>query len=192
MDNTHLAQPSGLTDTGCEGEGIGMLAADGGEVTTQLSEPIPEEEETDLLIGDEGEGNTHEAQLSGTVVITGQEVETGHSGGGEPVNIDFREIDYEDMAKVDEVCRNGCGCSINCAMQFSANHYLLTRSHAQQMHRKELDMVLMGQVMAFTFCSQAPQNSTKHRHHLKNRERNTAILFHNGLRVCKKNIIVPA
>ena len=68
--------------------------------------------------------------------MTGQEVEAGRSGG-EPVNIDFREIDYEDMAKVGEFCRNGCGCSIYCAMQFSAKHYLLTRSNAQQMHRKE-------------------------------------------------------
>ena len=138
---------------------------------------------TDTGSGDEG---------TGMLTVDGGEVTTQPSGsvpGREPVNIDFREIDYEDTAKVDEFCRNGCGCSMNCGMQFSVKHYLLTRSNAQQMYRKELDMALMGQVMAFTFCSQVPQNSTKHRHQLKNREKNSAMYFHNGLRICKKTFL---
>ena len=113
--------------------------------------------------------------------MSGQEVVNGHNGG-EPVNIDFREMDYGDRAKVNDFCRNRCGCSVNFAMQFSVKHYLLTRFNAQQMHQKELDMALMGKVMAFTFCSQVPQNS--YRHQPKKRERNSYI-FHNGLQVCR-------
>ena len=82
-------------------------------------------------------------------------------GRREPVPIEFRDIDYEDTVRVDEFCENGCGCSTNCAMQFSMKQYLITCSNAQQMHRKNLDMALMGQVMAFTFCSDVPQNTTK-------------------------------
>ena len=80
-------------------------------------------------------------------------------------NIDFREIDNEETAKMDGFCRNECGCSMNCAMQFSAKHYLLTCSNPQQMHRNELDIALMGPVMPFIVCSQAPQNSTEHGHY---------------------------
>ena len=73
-----------------------------------------------MLIGEGGEGNTHKVQLSGSVDVSGQEVANGHSGG-ESMNNDCREIDYEDRAKVDDFCRNGWGCSVNCAMQFSHN-----------------------------------------------------------------------
>ena len=110
-------------------------SADGGEVTTQpllTTNHVPRGEGTVVPIGDGGEGNTHEAQVSGTVDVSGQEVANGHSGG-EPVNIDFREMDYEDRVKVVVFCRNGCGCSVNCAMQFSMKHYLLTHFNAQQM-----------------------------------------------------------
>ena len=65
-------------------------------------------------------------------------------------------------------------------------HLLSHRSNAQQLERKELDMAVMGQVMAFTFCSQVPQNISKHRHQVKQRERNASAFYHIGLRVCKR------
>ena len=49
--------------------------------------------------------------------------------------------------------------------------------------------VVMGQVMAFTFCSQVPQNISKHRHQVKQRERNASAFYHNGLRVCKRTFL---
>ena len=110
----------------------------------------------------------------GTVAVSGHQ------------DVEFRDIDVE---KVDVFCRTGCGSSINYATNFLMMHFLLTRGNAQQMHRKELDMAIMGQVMAFTFCSEVPQNSTKHRHRLKKRERNTSLFFHNGVQA---NISVSA
>ena len=86
------------------------------------------------------------------------------------------------MEKVEEFCRGGCGCSTNCASAFTQKHYLATRGNAQQLERKELDMAVMGQVMA---CSQVPQKISKHRHQVKQRERNASAFYHNGLRVCK-------
>ena len=88
-----------------------------------------------------------------------------------------------------EFCRGGCGCSTNCASAFTQKHYLATRGNAQQLERKELDMAVMGQVMAFTFCSQVPQNISKHRHQVKQRERNASAFYHNGLRVCKRTFL---
>ena len=78
---------------------------------------------------------------------------------------------------------------MKCATQFSLKHFLSTRANAQQMSRNDLDMAIMGQVMAFTFCNDVPQNSTRHRHQLKQRERNKSLFFHNGLRVCKKTFL---
>ena len=100
------------------------------------------------------------------------------------VPTEFREIDFRDAEKVEEFCRGGCGCLTNCASAFTQKHYLATRGNAQQLERKELDMAVMGQVMAFTFCSQVPQNISKHRHQVKQRERDAAAFYHNGLRVC--------
>ena len=50
----------------------------------------------------------------------------------------FRDIYLADVEKVDEFCKTGCGCSMNCATNFSMKHFLLTRGNAQQMHRKEV------------------------------------------------------
>ena len=105
------------------------------------------------------------------------------------VPTEFREIDFRDVEKVEEFCRGGCGCSTNCASAFTQKHYLATRGNAQQLERKELDMAVMGQVMAFTFCSQVPQNISKHRHQVKQRERNASAFYHNGLRVCKRTLL---
>ena len=102
---------------------------------------------------------------------------------------EFREIDFREVEKVEEFCRGGCGCSTNCASAFTKKHYLATRANAQQLERKELDMVVMGQVMAFTFCSQVPQNISKHRYQVKQRERNASAFYHNGLRVCKRTFL---
>ena len=44
-----------------------------------------------------------------------------------------------------------------------------------------VDMAVMGQVMAFTFCSQVPQNISKHRHQVKQREQNASAFYHNGV-----------
>ena len=138
--------------------------------------------------GDTGEGMVEDNEGGGTAedegtVAHGPVVVSGHH------NVEFRDIDFADVEKVDEFCKTGCGCSMNCERNFSMKHFLLTRGNAQQMHRKELDMAIMGQIMAFTFCSEVPQNSTKHRHQLKKRERNTSLFFHNGIQVCKQTFL---
>ena len=60
------------------------------------------------------------------------------------VRTEFRDIDFRDVEKVEEFCRRGCGCSMNCAAAFTQKHYLATRANAQQLERKELDMASDG------------------------------------------------
>ena len=156
--------------TGGGGEGKEVLTGSGGEgIGVALPSGPAETARTGLTGGGE----------EGLEVLTGVE----------EVEMEFRDIDLEEQHIVEEFCRNGCGCSMNCVTQFSLKHLLLARANASQMHRSELDMAIMGQVMAFTFCSQVPQNSTRHRHQPKQRERHSAIFYHNGLRVCKTTFL---
>ena len=46
-----------------------------------------------------------------------------------------------------------------------------------------------GPTDGITFCSQVPQNISKHRHQVKQRERNASTFYHNGLRVCKHTFL---
>ena len=89
--------------------------------------------------------------------VTGPTLTVGH---------EFRDIDLKDVEKVDEFCKNGCVCTMRCSTKFSVKHYLATRANSQQLDRKELDMAVMGQVMAFTFCN----HTTQYRHWPKQRE----------------------
>ena len=137
--------------TGNGEEGIGVALASGLTGIAHSGLTGGGGEGLEMLTRDGGEG----------VEVTGgggkePEVLTG----GEAVEIEFRNIDLEEQQVVEEFCLNGCGCSMNRVTQFSLKHFLLPRANANQMHRSELDMALMGQVMAFTFCSQVPQNST--------------------------------
>ena len=61
----------------------------------------------------------------------------------------------------------------NCIQQFSREHAMPSRANAAQLTRNELDMVLLGQLMAFTPCSEQHQ------------ERNRAVFYHEGNKICK-------
>ena len=183
------------------GEGVGTAEGD------NMGEGVGREK------GDNREGRSEGDSGDGLLVTThsqegifvGGEVEVGdHGGVSAPqergpaeathreeggVHPQFRDIDHQDVEKVEDFRRNGCGCSLNCSSNFSLKHYLSTWSDAQQMQRSELDMVLMGQVVAFTYCNEVPQNSTQYRHQLKKRERNKSTFYHNVLRICKKTFL---
>ena len=191
--------------TGSGGEGIGVALPSGPAETTRTGLTGGDGEGLEVLTGGGGEGMevlTGSREEGIGVALPSGPAETSHSGltgggeeglevltGVEEVDMEFRDIDLEEQHVVEEFCRNGCGCSMNCVTQFSLKHLLLARANANQMHRSELDMAIMGQVMAFTFCSQVPQNSTRHRHQPKQRERHSAIFYHNGLRVCKTTFL---
>ena len=59
----------------------------------------------------------------------------------------------------------------NCIQQFSREHAMPSRANAAQLTRNELDMVLLGQLMAFTPCSEQHQ------------ERNRAVFYHEGNKI---------
>ena len=98
----------------------------------------------------------------------------------EAVQLDFRAIDLEEESKIDHFYSTTCGCLKACIKQFTHEHVKLTRANAAQLSRSDLDMALLGQVMASTHCSQLQQNVTDDPDtHIK-RNRNCVIFYHQG------------
>ena len=123
----------------------------------------------------------------GTVSVQPPVVVRGHST--EDVQLDVREIDVKEEDRVKQFLINGCECSMKCTSNFTQQHFQLMRSNAMELNRTELDMTVMGQVMAFTHCRKATINSTKHRHQIKMREKNTTTYHHQGVKVCRKTFL---
>ena len=62
---------------------------------------------------------------------------------------------------VDRFYCTGCGCIKTCVQQFSCEHATLSHTNAAQLTRNELDVVLFGQLMAFTPCSEQQQERNR-------------------------------
>ena len=140
-----------------------------------------------------GEGPLASAQPSLSASGAGIPHQHQSQGGGEgplasgrsrevEVPTEQRAIDLAEVSTVKEFCSRGCGCAMACTLKFSLQHIELTRANAAQLSRGELDMAIMGQIMAFTSCSQATLNSTRHRHKPKQRQKNRMVFYHNGIR----------
>ena len=153
-----------------------------------------------------GEGPLVSAQPSSSLLVSAQPSGAGiphqhqSQGGGEgplasglsrevEVPTEQRAIDLAEVSTVKEFCSRGCGCAMACTSKFSLQHIELTRANAAQLSRGELDMAIMGQVMAFTSCSQATLNSTRHRHKPKQRQKNRMVFDHNGYQVCRNTFL---
>ena len=62
------------------------------------------------------------------------------------------------------------------------DHYETVRANCAELTWGELNMSIMGQLMALTYCQPTTINSTRHRHNPKKRERNTTAFQHHGRR----------
>ena len=172
----HKTAHTGLTGGG--GEGLEVLAGGGGEGM-------------EVLMGS-GIGVALPSGLAETA-------RTGLTGGGgeglevltgvEEVEMEFRDIDLEEQHVVEEFCRNGCGCSMDCVTQFSLKHFLLARANANQMHRNELDMASSWAKSWHSLSVAKSHRTSPGTDTGPNRERHSAMFYHNGLRVCKNTLL---
>ena len=72
----------------------------------------------------------------------------------EEMPIEPQTIDVDEEAAVTRFMTTGCGChkgahSQACTTQFSHEHVLSVRAACAELARSELDMAIMGQLMAF-------------------------------------------
>ena len=78
------------------------------------------------------------------------------------MEVEQRGINAEEEEKVAKFHSDGCGCAKKCSLQFTLEHIREVRADMAQLDRTALDMTIMGQVMAFTNCSQATIRSITH------------------------------
>ncbi len=107
------------------------------------------------------------------------------------VQVQARRIDLAEEEKVHNFCTEGCSFPLvdggPCSAQFLPEHYTRMREYAAELSWGELNMVIMGQVMALTCCESTVRKGPTHL--VKQRERNTTFYYHHGLRVCRKTFL---
>jgi len=82
----------------------------------------------------------------------------------------MRELDDKENDLVKEFASRDCGCDFGpkktpCSMRFSVEHYQSLRATFSEMSHDELDLFVMGQVMAHCY-----QSTTLHGHHSRSPE----------------------
>ena len=103
--------------------------------------------------------------------------------------LDFRTIDLDEESKIDHFYSTTCGCLKACIKQFTHEHVKLTRANAAQLSRSDLDMALLGQVVASTPCRQLQQNVIDDPDKHIKRNRNSVIFYHQGTFFCRNNFL---
>ena len=103
--------------------------------------------------------------------------------------LEQRQIDLTEQQKVSTFIAAGCGCNQACSAQLTEDHYNTVRANCAELTWDELNMSIMGQLMALTYCQPTTINSTRHRHNPKKRERNTTAFQHHGLHICQKTFL---
>ena len=95
-------------------------------------------------------------------------------------------IQGNDLAKF---LAKGCGCKKACGRPcytlFPKEHYQEIRWQCAELTRNELDMVLMGQIMA-TMSNDTVIQAAKFRHTPTQRKLSSMAFFHGGHQVCGK------
>jgi hypothetical protein len=99
-------------------------------------------------------------------------------------------IDISDDAELEEHCiarfaKRGCKCKHfdgkPCCTIFSVDHYQRVRDECRQLSKSELDLVVMGQLLALTQNDELIQAK---RHSPKQRQRSFTCFKHGGHKVC--------
>lgn len=73
-----------------------------------------------------------------------------------------RQLDKNKERKVLEFDVNGCGCKQKCSALFSTEHYQAARANAAELSWNELNMAVMGLVMALTSCDPLTRKEFNH------------------------------
>ena len=106
--------------------------------------------------------------------------------GNNNVTVELRDVDRDEIAKVDEFMEKGCGCTLYnnqpCYTAFSKEHLCCIRDQCSSFDRSTLSALLLGHVMATVHNS---SNTFERRGHTSTeRQRNSTVFMHEGIKVC--------
>ncbi len=93
------------------------------------------------------------------------------------------ENDIREDQLVSQFIADGCGCQLRCSQTFSEKHILETRLNFVSLSNTELDLVVLGQLNAFSNCSN--QVSIVSRHQPTERKKKYSQYYHQGEKICR-------
>ena len=102
------------------------------------------------------------------------------------VPIDRRELDVMEEQLIQEFAREGCKCDLGpdrspCSTSISVDHFRSVRCQMADLTHDELDLVVMGQVMAGCFSATTFRK--------QERSRSFTVFHHHGTRICQKTFL---
>ena len=100
------------------------------------------------------------------------------------IQVLLRPCDTEEEEMVPQFASAGCGCSKKCSSQFSVDYVRDIRAQCYDLTHSELDMVLLGQLMASTNTSEKVVVESGHLE--AERKRAYTTFYHAGKVVCGK------
>ena len=106
----------------------------------------------------------------------------------ETVSIDQRVVDEAEEQLIEQFARDGCKCDLGpnrspCCTTITVAHYRSVRCQMLELTHDELDLVVMGQVMAGCFSGETSL------HRGQERGKTYTMFHHNGMRICQKTFL---
>jgi len=103
------------------------------------------------------------------------------------VAIDQRELDEVDDHLIKQFAQDGCKCDFgpnktSCCTSISLEHFRSVRCQVAELTH-ELDLVVMGQVMAGCFAGETSS------HRGQDRGKSYTVFYHQGVKVCQKTFL---
>ena len=104
------------------------------------------------------------------------------------IPVDQQEVDEAEEQLIQQFARDGCKCDFGpnwspCCTTITVEHYRSVRCQMLELTHDELDLVVMGQVMASCFSG----GTSSHRR--LERGKSYTMFHHNGMRICQKTFL---
>ena len=142
----------------------------GGEIELETQKQLPEE-------SDEEDGLTTEEQVHEAL---------GNLSSANDIRVELRPCDTTEEGLLATFTSVGCGCSKKCSSQFSLSYIRDMRAQCYELSHNELDLVLLGQLVASTNTSEMVVVDSGHLG--KERKKAYRTFHHAGKIVCGKTL----
>ena len=97
-----------------------------------------------------------------------------------PVGVVYRDLDEEEVKKIERFVRERCGCSSECSKKFDVTYIQKIRNDLAELTHDEMDFILMGAVL----CCASDSTETTVVHYKSNeRSRQSMMFLHKGSKV---------
>ena len=153
-------------------------------------EPV---EDHELIVDEDPEDSDHEDETTQTAEdIVSESLASGALSEVCEVMAVMRDLDDKESDLIKEFVSWGCGCDFGpkktpCSMLFPLEHYQSLRTTFTEMSHDELDLFVMGQIMAHCY-----QSNTLQGHHSSSPEQRKTTygqFYHQGQRVCQRTFL---